>query len=133
MRDTTAPVGTTTVVEAVLMGSVLLAGVVFIGWFFLLAGSPIPTSSSAAHRAGWRGRKWADSAGRSDDELAVFLHDLAVDFELAAEAEVADQVGVDGGLVDAARLGIAGLPTAMWTVPPIFSSSRTSRVPRSIA
>ena len=42
MRDTTAPVGTTTVVEAVLMGSVLLAVVVFIAWFFLLAGSPIP-------------------------------------------------------------------------------------------
>jgi hypothetical protein len=32
----------TTVVEAVMMGSVLLAGFVFVGWFFLLAGSPIP-------------------------------------------------------------------------------------------
>ncbi len=42
MRDTTAPIGTTTVVEATMMGSVLLAVVVFIGWFFLLAGSPIP-------------------------------------------------------------------------------------------
>jgi hypothetical protein len=30
------------VVEAVMMGSVLLAGFVFVGWFFLLAGSPIP-------------------------------------------------------------------------------------------
>jgi hypothetical protein len=37
-----APVGTTTVVEAVLMGSVLLAAVAFVLWFFLLAGSPIP-------------------------------------------------------------------------------------------
>lgn len=41
MRDS-SPVGaTTTVVEAVLMGSVMLAVLVFIGWFFLLAGSPI--------------------------------------------------------------------------------------------
>lgn len=40
MRDTT-PVGQTTVVEAVLMGSVLLAGLALSGWFFLIAGSPI--------------------------------------------------------------------------------------------
>ena len=32
----------TTVVEAVLMGSVLLAGAALTVWFFLLAGSPIP-------------------------------------------------------------------------------------------
>ena len=44
MRDTGGPAGTTTVVEAVLMGSVLLAGLVFVGWFFLLAGSPIPNT-----------------------------------------------------------------------------------------
>jgi hypothetical protein len=43
MRDTSAPIGTTTVVEATMMGSVLLAVAVFIGWFFLLAGSPIPS------------------------------------------------------------------------------------------
>ncbi len=42
MRDVSAPVGTTTVVEAVLVGSVLLAGLVFVAWFFLLAGSPLP-------------------------------------------------------------------------------------------
>ncbi|MFI5027993.1 MAG: hypothetical protein ACHQCF_03305 [Solirubrobacterales bacterium] len=42
MRDTAAPGGTTTVVEAVLMGSVLLAGLALSTWFFLLAGSPIP-------------------------------------------------------------------------------------------
>jgi len=42
MRDTSGLPGTTTVVEAVLMGSVLLAGFVFVAWFFLLAGSPIP-------------------------------------------------------------------------------------------
>jgi hypothetical protein len=42
MRDTGTGAGTTTVVEAVLMGSVLLAGAVFVCWFFLLAGSPIP-------------------------------------------------------------------------------------------
>jgi len=42
MRDSAAPVGTTTVVEAVLMGSVLLACTVFVAWFFLLAGSPLP-------------------------------------------------------------------------------------------
>jgi hypothetical protein len=43
MRDSSGPVGTTTVVEAVMMGSVLLAGAVFVAWFFLLAGSPLPT------------------------------------------------------------------------------------------
>jgi hypothetical protein len=42
MRDTSAPIGTTTVVEAVLIGSVLLALVAFTAWFFLLAGSPLP-------------------------------------------------------------------------------------------
>jgi hypothetical protein len=42
MRDTGGDPGTTTVVEAVLMGSVLLAGFVFVAWFFLLAGSPLP-------------------------------------------------------------------------------------------
>ena len=42
MRDTSAPVSTTTVVEAVLMGSVLLASLALSTWFFLLAGSPIP-------------------------------------------------------------------------------------------
>lgn len=43
MRDTSAPTGSTTVVEAVVMGSVLLALVAFVGWFFLLAGSPLPS------------------------------------------------------------------------------------------
>jgi hypothetical protein len=42
MRDTTHPAGTTTVVEAVLVGSVLLAAVALSFWFFLLAGSPLP-------------------------------------------------------------------------------------------
>jgi hypothetical protein len=42
VRDSAAPVGTTTVVEAVMIGSVLLAGAVLVAWFFLLAGSPIP-------------------------------------------------------------------------------------------
>ena len=42
MRDSSAPVGTTTVVEAVLMGSVLLASLALSTWFFLLAGSPLP-------------------------------------------------------------------------------------------
>jgi hypothetical protein len=42
MRDTAAPASTTTVVEAVLMGSVMLAAAALCGWFFLLAGSPIP-------------------------------------------------------------------------------------------
>ena len=41
MRDTGSAVGTTTVVEAVLMGSVLLAALALTVWFFLLAGSPI--------------------------------------------------------------------------------------------
>jgi hypothetical protein len=42
MRDSGGAASTTTVVEAVMMGSVLLAGLVFVGWFFLLAGSPLP-------------------------------------------------------------------------------------------
>jgi len=42
MRDTGPRAGTTTVVEAVLMGSVILAAITMTIWFFLLAGSPIP-------------------------------------------------------------------------------------------
>jgi hypothetical protein len=42
MRDTAPQAGTTTVVEAVLMGSVLLAALALSIWFFLIAGSPIP-------------------------------------------------------------------------------------------
>jgi hypothetical protein len=43
MRDTSPDAGNTTVVEAVLMGSVLLAGLALTIWFFLLAGSPLPS------------------------------------------------------------------------------------------
>ncbi|MFI5025574.1 MAG: hypothetical protein ACHQCI_02320 [Solirubrobacterales bacterium] len=43
MRDTSPrAAGTTTVVEAVLMGSVILAALALTLWFFFLAGSPIP-------------------------------------------------------------------------------------------
>lgn len=42
MRDTTPVVGTVTVVEAVLMSSVILAACALTIWFFLLAGSPLP-------------------------------------------------------------------------------------------
>jgi hypothetical protein len=42
MRDTAPMSSSVTVVEAVLMGSVMLAGVALTIWFFLLAGSPIP-------------------------------------------------------------------------------------------
>jgi hypothetical protein len=42
LRDTPAGPGSTTVVEAVLMGSVLLAALCLTIWFFFLAGSPIP-------------------------------------------------------------------------------------------
>jgi hypothetical protein len=42
MRDSSSTAGTTTVVEAVLMGSVILAALTLTVWFFLLAGSPIP-------------------------------------------------------------------------------------------
>jgi hypothetical protein len=42
MRDTPVQTGNTTVVEAVLMGSVLLAAVALTVWFFFLAGSPLP-------------------------------------------------------------------------------------------
>jgi hypothetical protein len=43
MRDSSARQGDTTVVEAVLMGSVLLAALALTIWFFFLAGSPLPT------------------------------------------------------------------------------------------
>ncbi len=43
MRDTGGSLqSSVTVVEAVLMGSVMLAGLALIAWFFLLAGSPLP-------------------------------------------------------------------------------------------
>jgi hypothetical protein len=42
LRDTSPQYGTTTVVEAVLMGSVLLAALALSAWFFILAGSPLP-------------------------------------------------------------------------------------------
>ncbi len=42
MRDTGSMPSSVTVVEAVLMSSVMLAAVALTVWFFLLAGSPIP-------------------------------------------------------------------------------------------
>jgi hypothetical protein len=42
MRDTPMASSNTTVVEAVLMASVLLAALALTVWFFLLAGSPLP-------------------------------------------------------------------------------------------
>lgn len=42
MRDTGSMQSSVTVVEAVLMSSVVLAGLALTIWFFLLAGSPIP-------------------------------------------------------------------------------------------
>ncbi len=42
MRDTDPAQGQVTVVEAVLMGSVILAAVALTIWFFVAAGSPIP-------------------------------------------------------------------------------------------
>jgi hypothetical protein len=42
MRDTGPVHGSVTVVEAVMMSSVMLAAVALMVWFFLLAGSPLP-------------------------------------------------------------------------------------------
>ena len=42
MRDSGPAYNSVTVVEAVMMSSVLLAAVALIVWFFLLSGSPIP-------------------------------------------------------------------------------------------
>jgi len=42
MRDTGSLQSSVTVVEAVLMGSVMLAALALTVWFFLLAGSPLP-------------------------------------------------------------------------------------------
>ncbi len=44
MRDTGSLQSSVTVVEAVLMGSVMLAAVALTVWFFVLAGSPIPNN-----------------------------------------------------------------------------------------
>ena len=42
MRDATPVHDAMTVVEAVMMSSVVLAGLALVTWFFLLAGSPLP-------------------------------------------------------------------------------------------
>jgi hypothetical protein len=42
MRDTGAAPGSTTVVEAVMVGSAMLAILGLVAWFFFLAGSPLP-------------------------------------------------------------------------------------------
>jgi hypothetical protein len=42
MRDTAPVANSVTVVEAVLMASVMLAGLALTIWFFFLAGSPLP-------------------------------------------------------------------------------------------
>ena len=42
MRDTARAQSSVTAVEAVLMASVMLAGLALLIWFFLLAGSPLP-------------------------------------------------------------------------------------------
>jgi hypothetical protein len=44
MRDTGPTQNSVTVVEAVMMSSVMLAALALIVWFFLLAGSPLPNS-----------------------------------------------------------------------------------------
>ncbi len=44
MRDTGPTQSSVTVVEAVMMSSVMLAALALMVWFFLLAGSPLPNS-----------------------------------------------------------------------------------------
>jgi hypothetical protein len=44
MRDAAPVRGSVTVVEAVMMSSVMLAALALVIWFFLLAGSPIPNN-----------------------------------------------------------------------------------------
>jgi hypothetical protein len=44
MRDSGPAIGSVTVVEAVMMASVLLAALALTLWFFFLAGSPIPSA-----------------------------------------------------------------------------------------
>jgi hypothetical protein len=44
MRDTGPVHGSVTVVEAVMMSSVMLAALALMVWFFLLAGSPLPNN-----------------------------------------------------------------------------------------
>ena len=44
MRDTGPTYNSVTVVEAVMMSSVMLAALALMVWFFLLAGSPLPNS-----------------------------------------------------------------------------------------
>ena len=42
MRDAAPARSSVTVVEAVMMASVILAAIALVGWFFLLAGNPLP-------------------------------------------------------------------------------------------
>jgi hypothetical protein len=42
MRDAAPVRGSVSVVEAVMISSVILAGITLVGWFFLLAGNPLP-------------------------------------------------------------------------------------------
>src|SRR6201991_675783 len=44
MRDAAPVRNSVTVVEAVMMSSVMLAGIALVTWFFLLAGSPLPNN-----------------------------------------------------------------------------------------
>ncbi|HTR74400.1 MAG TPA: hypothetical protein VMH33_03965 [Solirubrobacterales bacterium] len=44
MRDTGPVNNSVTVVEAVMMSSVMLAAIALVTWFFLLAGSPLPNN-----------------------------------------------------------------------------------------
>jgi hypothetical protein len=44
MRDAAPAQNSVTVVEAVMMSSVMLAALALVTWFFLLAGSPLPNS-----------------------------------------------------------------------------------------
>src|SRR3954464_15750316 len=51
---------------------------------------------------------WGRRGYRSNSEAPVLLKQLAVDFDAAARAQIADHVGVDGALVGAAGLRVAG-------------------------
>ena len=55
-----------------------------------------------------RGRRFLGRPRPLDRELAVLLQDLAVDLDPAALAQVADEVGVHGAVVDTTGLGVAG-------------------------
>ena len=67
------------------------------------------------------------------EEMPSSPHQLAVGVDLALGAQVAHEIPMQRGLVDAAEGEVYAEPSATCIVPPIFSSKRVFFVKRSIS